>query len=77
VSGVQYAEQMSTADERIPTPSGAGAIGLHILDDRFEEPRSLCGVSNPQSVALRSAVDKLPAAAICPKCRSLLGSAGE
>jgi hypothetical protein len=62
------------SDEQIPTPSGAGAVALHILDDRVEEPRSLCGggVINPQSVALRSAAGKLPQAVICPKCRERL-----
>jgi hypothetical protein len=56
------------SDEQIPTPSGAGAVALHILDDRFAQPRSLCGIDNPGSVALRSAASKLPQAVICPKC---------
>ena len=56
------------SDEQIPTPSGAGAVALHILDDRYADPRSLCGILNPGSVALRSAARKLPQAVICPKC---------
>ena len=63
---------MAPADEQIPTPSGAGAIALHILDEGSAEPRSLCGVNNPASVALRSAAVKLPPAVICPKCRARL-----
>jgi hypothetical protein len=62
------------SDEQIPTPSGAGAVALHILDDRFPEPRSLCGIVNPSSLALRSAASKLPQAVICPKCRERMTS---
>jgi hypothetical protein len=56
------------SDEQIPTPSGAGAVALHIVDDRYPDTRSLCGILNPSSVALRSAARKLPQAVICPKC---------
>jgi hypothetical protein len=61
-------------DKQIPTPSGAGAVALHILDDRFADPRSLCGILNPSSVALRSAASKLPQAVICPKCLERMAS---
>jgi hypothetical protein len=65
-------DMAAASDEQIPTPSGAGAVGLHILDDTVEEPRSLCGISNPASVALRAAAGKLPQAVICPKCQARL-----
>jgi hypothetical protein len=45
----------------------AGPAG--VVDEHYIGSRSLCGEIGPSAVVLRSAVDKVPAAAICPLCR--------